>query len=252
MKKITFNMRKRILSLALALVSLLALFPSNIVSAAENYDGGIAYANVALTVYSDSSCSTSKGTIYQHEGFTVLNTSGLVSYVEYSTSSGAKRGYVKNTNSSINYRTSNTCVAMITNSSTVYYGTDTSSYSAAGSVYAGELVVVLAKNDDWVYIEYNTTSGRKRGYMSYSNLSCYNRPAYFDDLYTYSGLGSDEYVSGTHYVRSGPTEQYPIIGTVSDEYVRYIHLTAVEDSTENWYIEYTVTGTNTKKSGFLF
>lgn len=246
MKKM-FTFKKRLMSLVLTLMTVMSVIPAATVNAAENYNGGWAMADQTISVYSDVSCTTKIGTIYQHEGFTMLNNLGYnKAYVEYSTSSGAKRGYVSGGYGYMNP----SCVAVVTTSSTLYYGNNTGTYQVAGTVYSGELVAVLAKNDNWVYVEYNTNSGRKRGYMPFTNLSCYNRPGIFRDLYNFKNSGWSEYVSGTYNVRSGPSTQYPAVGTISNENVTILGSESTGGYTWS-YIEYTVNGSSQKKSGFV-
>lgn len=242
------NFTLRILGAMLVIAMILCIVPNPNVHAATGFDGGWGITNSTVPVYSNAAFSSQIGTIYSAEGFSVLNHYGSYAYVEYSSPSGAKRGYIRWNNASIK---DPSCVALVTRNSNLYYGNNTSTYQVSGSVYAGEIVAVLAKNDDWVYVEYNTTSGRKRGYMSYSNLDCYNRPGWFSDLCNYDNKGRDWYVSGTYNVRSGPSTQYPAIGTVSNETVKYFDIETTGGYNEWHYIEYTVNGTSQKKSGFI-
>jgi uncharacterized protein YgiM (DUF1202 family) len=39
-------------------------------------------------------------------------------------------------------------------------------YPKIGSVFSGEKVQILGKSGDWLHIEYNTSNGKKRGYVS--------------------------------------------------------------------------------------
>lgn len=176
-------------------------------------------------------------------------------WVEYSTSNGAKRGYIKVPADENLYRGDG--LGKVKTSSTVYYGrTDKKgkygSYQSAGSVSAGEMVAILAKNDDWAYIEYNTNSGRKRGYMKYSNLKVYNRPGVFDDLYCYNKETTKK-ITGKKYVYSGPTSLYTQVGYVENEEVKVFQDLYVYDNNnkghKSQYIEYESGGKT--KSGFL-
>lgn len=65
----------------------------------DNFKGGYAYSPNAITIYScdDPNYSVSAyGSLSKLEGVTVLLTEGSSYYIEYSTSTGAKRGYAKN------------------------------------------------------------------------------------------------------------------------------------------------------------
>lgn len=245
----TSFVKKRILALVLMIVTAFTIIPTTQVRAAEDYNGGAAITEEEVTVY-DGVYGTKIGTIYRHEGLTVLNyVSGNWVYVEYSTPNGAKRGYVDYSGGKLGFYAS-TCVAKVNVTSNVYYGTDLSTHLKTGAVYAGEYIAVLAKNGDWVYVEYNTPDGRKRGYMYYSNLTCYNRPAVFPDLYTYNDDGTSFYVDGYYTVFSGPGENYAKIGSVNSENV-IAYQNIFDGSLEGTYIEYYVTGTTQKKSGFI-
>lgn len=238
----------RILGIVCAFVMALSIIPTSKVHAATGFDGGWGITHAAVPVYSSSALSNQIGTIYSAEGFSVLNHYGPYAYVEYSSSSGAKRGYIRWENVSIK---DPSCVALVIRNSNLYYGNNTSAYQVSGSVSAGEIVAVLAKNDNWVYVEYNTPSGRKRGYMSYLNIDCYNRPDIFSDLYNFSKPGSDLPIRNTCNVRSGPSTNYPVIGTVSNEIVKSFGYETTGGWQEWTYIEYYVSGTSQKKSGFI-
>lgn len=251
MKKM-LAIKKRFLSLVLALIAIFAIIPSNQVHAEEQYYGGLEFAWDNLPVYSSTSWTNRIGMIYKYESFTVLLQNGPSGYlwVEYSTSNGAKRGYVQVPIDEWGGRKDG--LARVIISSNIYYGpTNHDNYQTAGSVSVGETVVIIAKNDEWVYVEYNTNSGRKRGYMLYSNLSVYNRPGSFNDLYT-AGKYTDDYIDGQFTVYSGPTPLYTEVGTVKNEKVRaYKPTITVYGDYTSQYIVYNVTGTNQLKSGFI-
>mgnify|MGYP000030096545 CR=1 FL=1 len=252
---------RKLIALALAIISTVTLVIPMRAQAAEyiNYYGGCEIARENLNVYSTSDCTYKIGTIYKYEGYTVLlkNSPEDYMWVEYSTPSGTKRGYVSVPRDEGEIRKDG--LAKVNATSTVYYGrTDTTgkygSYQSTGTVYAGELVAIIAKNDNWAYIEYNTTAGRKRGYMLYSNLEVYNRPEIFPDFYNYNKTGTSMYVSGRTYVYSGPTSLFAQVGWVENEYVtKFSNVAVVYDENGNWmwsqYIEYQSGGQT--KSGFI-
>lgn len=251
MKKI-LRAKRRFLSIVLIAITMLTIIPTNPVHAAEQYYGGQEIAWQTFPVYDSISFTNRIGTIYKFEGFTVLLQNAPAGYlwVEYSTSNGAKRGYIQIPNDEWGGRGDG--LAKVTTSSTIYYGpSNWNNYQRAGSVSAGETVTILAKNDDWVYVEYNTNKGRKRGYMSYSNLSVYNRPSSFDDLYMYNTAFDLIYKSGRHTVYSGPTSLYSVVGYVENEYVMQYANYSVWNGGDSQYIEYYVNGTNELKSGFI-
>lgn len=208
------------------------------------------YSTANQTVYSTPSRDIASGSIYNGEGVTVLieNPEGFsnVYFIEYSTSSGPKRGYVYG-NISTQQKT-RTGVARVVAAADLYYGHNTSTYAVAGTVYANEYVSVLAKNDDWVYVEYNTNSGRKRGYLSSGYLKFHTSKNYYD-LYDYGEIGSDIWIDATRTVYSGPSSAYIAIGSVGNEgakaYIGYM-------SYNNYrYVEYYLSS-GLKKSGWIY
>lgn len=260
MKKIK-NWKQRIFTLILTVVTFITAIPVTPVHAmdfSEQFYGGYDIAWEELNVYSSPQWTNRIGKIYKFEGFTVLMQNGPEGYlwVEYSTSNGAKRGYVQIPQDELGGRHDG--VGKVTQNSTVYYGrTDQTgkygSYQSTGTVYAGEIVAIIAKNDNWAYIEYNTNSGRKRGYMAYSNLHVYNRPGIFPDFYNHKKTGKSTPITGRKYVYAGPTSKYVQVGWVENEYVTVFDEECVMDGSNNqyWsqYIEYQSGGQT--KSGFL-
>ena len=255
MKKVQ-TLKRSFLALVLAIVSIVTIFPTGTIKAAEvssnTYYGGGEIADKNYTVYSSPNWSTAIGSIYYNEGYTVLVQDRPAGYlwIEYSTSKGAKRGYIKVPVDDAAARSD--AVAQVAVNSTVYYGrTDHGGtygqYQSAGTVYAGEFVAIWAKNDDWAYIEYNTTSGRKRGYVKYSNLTVFNRPGIYPDIYPCK-VGRADYKSGRQYVYSGPTTLYTQVGWVENENVTVLD----DDNIGGHYVQYVEysSGSGTK-SGFL-
>lgn len=256
-KKISF---KRFIALMLAVVTALAIFPTTSAMAAndEGYYGGQGYAWQNETVYEDSACTTRKGTIYQSEGYTILYKNWDNFYVEYSTPSGPKRGYVKHEPGEYPMGIYRSCVSKITANTTVYAGPDSSRYAPLGTVYAGELVTVIGRNDyplgngyvgGWIYIEYNTNSGRKRGYMIDVNNHMYSRPDAFPDFYMWQNAGSDTWISGSKTVYAGPSNQYATIGSVSNENVTVLGWEYIKDGDWYTYVEYNTS--SGRKGGFI-
>lgn len=209
---------------------------------------GMAYYNI--TVYTDTSRSATKGTIYKHEGFTILENTGSYMHVQYSTSGAAKDGYIFDLGSV--YVWPNSCLARITTSANVYYGQSEYIYERVGSVTAGEYVVVLARQFDWDYIEYNTSSGRKRGYIRNANLTRLNTPAVEQDL-PCNIYYPDQVVnvSGNTTVYAGPTNIYYAVGSVgtSDNPLNYCNSFTVMGS-RYVYVEYSVSS-GKLKSGYI-
>ena len=209
----------------------------------EQMTGGYRFANSNITIYScdDLSIALSVGTVFSGEGVTLMydylysdnSKSYNISYVEYSTSSGTKRGYTYSSNiSSPGYVTS---VARILSTSSAYSGPDTS-YVKLGGAYYNEYVSILQKEGNWVFVEYNTTSGRKRGFMKYENMSNCNYPSGgYADFSTFTNLKK---ATQQLTVYGGPNTNYANIGTIfNQEIVSYYtterNMAYVEYSTAN-------------------
>ena len=192
------------------------------------------------------------------EGFTQLEQNGPEGWlwIEYSTSNGAKRGYIQIPVDELGMVT-HECVAKVTKTTTLYYGPDTSAYHDSGTVYAGEYVAIMGKNGNWAYVEYNTTSGRKRGYMVYSNLYTYGGIDLYWDYPVYKYAPENNYINERKAIYSGPTTRYPIIGYVDHEEVKsyykdnIVAIISGNPGCSSEYVEYKVDGTNKKKSGFI-
>lgn len=242
-----FNLKRRFTSIIMAFITLFMIFPVTTAHAAT-YDGRQAYANVKLNVY-DKVNGSIYGSIYKNEGFTILNyLSNSWIKVEYSTSSGAKRGYVKKTSSNIEEEPA-TYVATMTKDTNLYYGDNTSKFQKSGEVYKGEVITVLGRSySGWAFIEYNTNSGRKRGYMNEysSKISGDSRGILIAGI-PIERVGSFKSKSGSYNVYSGPTKEYPVIGKISNEKIARYDL-----SSSVSYIQYHVTGSSKDKSGYIF
>jgi len=209
----------------------------------EQMTGGQKYPKQGLEVMSvdDSSIYVKVGSVYQGEGVTVLYDYGYsdsnkgygISYIEFSTASGTKRGYVYTDQlQAASYPTS---VARVIDTNSAYAGPD-NSYVKLGGAYYNEFVTVLAKNtgNDWVFVEYNTPSGRKRGYMSYSKLHNYNHPGMYNDLAVNQGLRQ---ATKKLTVYGGPNNNNANIGSIFSQEV--VSLFGEENGYA--YIEYSTT-----------
>lgn len=250
------SVKKRILSLVLAMVMLLGITP--VAFAAEDLNGGYAFSLATQSVYSSASGGYKIGTIYKNEGITVLWTSGNVAKIDYSTSNGTKQGYLYNPNYRLYVGANspaldNSSVAWANYTTTVYYGPSTSQYQTVGTIYAGEYVAALGDSNGWAYIEYNTSSGRKRGYVPSGSITVnyWNRlPGNLKDVCSVMDYSS--WVSGRVYVYAGPSTQYYCVGYVQDEnIIRYDRLHTDADGRTFQYVEYYVNGTSKMKSGFI-
>lgn len=219
----------------------------------EMFYGGFAYSNSNQTVWScdEASIAVNIGSIGSGEGVTRLYAYGNVMFIEYSTSSGAKRGYVYSPNFSY---PDITCVGRVTSNSNISYGyKENFTYLSAGTVYMGEYVSVIATSNskNIAYVEYNTNSGRKRGYMTLSNLSLHNAPNNLPNLYGWSKNFVNVSYPQARTIYAGPSTQYAVVGSISANETVYYDTEIQINGVWYTYIYYRVNGTNSLKSGFV-
>lgn len=200
-----------------------------------------AYADApssACTVYScPDTTSATIGSIGIYEGITVfpsIKDNGFT-FVEYSTAANTKRGFIK---SSL-LKGYNEGVKRKANSDTTVYYTTAADLSL-GSIYSGEYVIVLGKTGSYYYIEYNSPSGRKRGYAKNS---------VFDSVSNVPGInttGESISMNSARDIYSGPYSTYASIGSVS----KNEHAVLISTGTRGWYlIEYATANGN--KQGYI-
>lgn len=188
-------------------------------------NGYYAYSVQDQAVYSSPTMDIVDGSISAEEGITVfysftpINLPNRTAYfIEYSTASGPKRGYIME---SIVGSTSSSGVARVKSTADLYYGPNTSNFAVAGTVFTNEYVTVLEKENDWVYVEYNTNSGRKRGYFSQGYLHFF-RPSnfYYKDIIFYHYGPVTLSIGERRNVYAGPSSSYAVIGYVENEFVK--------------------------------
>ncbi len=144
----------------------------------EIMTGGYRYANQGVNIQSRGlySVAVSYGSLSNTEGATLLYDYRMnygseqyqVGFVEYWTGNGMKRGYVKMDYLSSPYKTT---IAKASSKKTTYTGPDSSRFtSGTGAIGANEYVCVLGYTGNYVYIEYNTNTGRRRAFCDKSDL----------------------------------------------------------------------------------
>lgn len=259
MKIINTCSTRRLWSLTLTIVTILAtIFIAPIKANATTYDGGYAITINQRTVYKDEACTIYKGKLFACESFTVIErlSNNTVYKVEYSTSNGAKDGYIR-VDDAISDRSYNSCIAIMNGNTDVYYGNNRNTYLKSGSVSAGERVVIVCRDSVWSFIEYNTLKGRKRGYVLNSSLTAYNPPQYSEtpNFGPRAIEPTERTISKYCVVYGGPSRQYAQIGSVSTKdskpeqvILRGIHFCGDEAA---YFIEYSVTGSSQKKCGYI-
>ena len=190
----------------------------------EIYNGGERISTSAQTVWSCDlyGKKINIGSISANEPVTLLyefksiynGASYNGAYIEYSTSNGTKRGYLYNYGLTSCPGASVSSVARMINSATVYGGPSTSNCHAIGSIGKSEFVTVVAKEGDWVCVEYNTNNGRKRGFLSSGYLD-YHRPGLTYSDFWNNGITSPDAFSGIdRTVFAGPSDQFATLGTI--------------------------------------
>ncbi len=211
----------------------------------DAYYGGYNYSSSELTI---KSCylfdySINSGTVYAEEGFTELQRyyedGKYISLVEFSTPSGTKRGFVNTSTMALSE--SKSYAARVNTDSTPAYAGPDNSYVKLGGVYKNEYVSVLAISGKWSFAEYNTTNGRKRGYILSSDLA----PRVIKQLSSDKTHISLKKATKELNVYGGPNSNYALIGTIfNQEVVSYL------GTDRNYsYIEYTTT--NGAKRGYV-
>lgn len=204
----------------------------------ENADAYADAPTSACTVYScPDDTSATIGSIGIYEGITVfpsIKDNGFT-FVEYSTVANTKRGFIKSSllkgyNEGVNRRANS--------DTTVYY--TTAADLALGSIYSSEYVIVLGKTGGYYYIEYNSPSGRKRGYAKSNVFGSVSNVPNIDTTGESISMNSDK------DVYSGPYSTYANIGSVSKDE----HAILISRGTRGWYlIEYATANGN--KQGYI-
>lgn len=220
----------------------------------EDFYGGYCYATTELDVRTcdDFSLTAPVGTLFKLEGCTFLFSyefnGNNIAFIEYSTSSGTKRGYVY---AKYLKFTCETIVCIAKEDIPVYSGPDFNAYAKAGTIYKNELMSLLAKESNIIYVEYNTTSGRKRGYVDWYKVNPrdYTPGTYFNDFYPTPDNSSCHVNDESITVYGGPSTNYANIGSVRNENIICLWS---NDSTFNLTcIEYVVTSTGLLKRGYI-
>lgn len=220
----------------------------------EDFYGGYCYATTELDVRTcdDFSLTAPVGTLYKSEGCTFLFSYQFngeeVAFIEYSTSSGTKRGYVYSKYLKFPYETI-VCVAK--EEIPVFGGPSNNGYAKFGTIYKNELMGLLAKEGNWIYVEYNTTKGRKRGYVNWDKVSPrdYVPGTFFQDFYPIKDNSVSHIVDESVTVYAGPSTAYANIGSVRNENVTCFWTNNSDFGLT--CIEYVVDSTGEFKRGYI-
>jgi hypothetical protein len=123
--------------------------PATVAASVPNraFTGSADVSNQSISVYTGPGTSAvfpNPGTVYAGEGFTRFNEpSGSYTYIEYSTSSGTRRGYALT--SQMAGRNRGVLADVTATTATVFTGPRTN-YVTGGTVFLGEYVVILERD----------------------------------------------------------------------------------------------------------
>lgn len=257
--------KKRFLSIILTVLMVLSIVPTPKAHASNNKDKVCAgVANKEIIVYSDPGGSE-VGRISEGQSFTILDCVQInghaYDYINYNNSddpNGIRSyGYV----SPLGITHVRGSVGTVKYNVSVYYGPG-GEYQRCGTLYAGETIAVLEKDEEYCYVEYNDNvhGKRKRAYVSNSAITLNTDMSTCTELpikSTNVQVNVLCYVGLKYTVYSGPSTQYEPVGSVSDMHIYWVKRYSPSMSNidaafhDMLYIRYQVTGTNTWKSGYI-
>ncbi len=197
------------------------------------------------------------GSLFEEEYVVILQQNDMLSYVEYNTNNGRKRAYVFtfnldriNTSAQVPSLevTSDYIFAFLINQVDVYGGPSQSNYALIGSVGPEEYIGLIHKENDWIYIQYSTSGGAKRGFIPISSSDIYFYSGSVDDLVdkTNSYTGWADITIAATPIYAGPSTSYASIGSVAaNEGV------TVSSGSENSFYQIEYTTAAGPKRGFI-
>ena len=232
----------------------------------ENLTGGYRVANQQLDVksYDLLGKGVSIGTVYNTESVTCLydygNSDGIrVAYIEFSTSKGTKRGYIENSKLSnpINYSENgqqyDTTVGYVKSNVNLSMGIGSGYVNTGLAVSKDEYVAILGKENNNLYIEYNTKNGRKRAFTTTDYIEPIRHYTngvanWYPDLPLLYG----QKVSNTDQTVYGcPTNQSGTIGSISLGEAVHVYQNHRFNDVNNTYTYIAYNTSNGKKTGYV-
>lgn len=150
----------------------------------EVMSGGYRYAKQGVNIQSRGlySVATEYGSISSTEGVTLLYSYNInngsevyqVGFIEFWTANGMKRGYVK-----MQYLENpfNSTLIKSSQERVTYSGPNASMFNIStdtGKIGVNEYVCALGYTGDYIFIEYNTNTGRRRAFCAKSDLGITN------------------------------------------------------------------------------
>lgn len=188
----------------------------------EIMTGGYRYANSGQDIKSRGwyNVAVSYGSVSNTEGVTLLydynvnrgSESYRVGFIEFWTGTGMKRGYIKMPYLNNPFTTK---LAKASGKKTTYTGPNPSKFtSGTGAIGQGEYVCLLGYTGDYLFIEYNTNTGRRRAFCKASDLGINNISSlgitHLPDLQMTQGYLSSE----KQDVSAGPGKAYSLCAYV--------------------------------------
>lgn len=225
--------------------------PESINEGERYYTGKLDVTNSSTTVYTgpNSSLYATAGSVSSGESVTVYNeVIGSYTYIEYSTSTGTKRGYVL-TSRLVGRNIG--ALAYVFGNTNVFYGPDAANYVTSGSISDSEYFIVLAcekpfgSPEKWCHVEYNTSSGRKRGYIKQDTVIPRGSLSSVSDIRVRRG---NAFAIGGLTVYAGPSVYYATAGSISNGEL-VATLNGEQSESGYTYIEYNTS--SGKKRGYV-
>ena len=232
----------------------------------EQLVGGHRVANRQLDVrsYDVYNQSISIGTVYNTEGVTCLysytNSSGkAVSYIEFSTAKGTKRGYIDTSylTEPINYYENghhyDTTIGYVKYDVNLSMGVGNGYVNTGLALSKDEYVSILGKENNNLYVEYNTTTGRKRAFTTtdYIELTRHYTNGvlnWYPDLPTLYGQKISN-VAQTVYAT--PSTEGATIGSIGQGEAVYVYLNHKFNDANNTYSYIAYNTAKGKKTGYV-
>ena len=228
--------------------------------------GGYRFANQQTYIwsYDVSSQSVNIGTVFNNEGVTCLydytNSAGVnVSYIEFSTSLGTKRGYVetsKLTNQIDYYENGHhydTTVGYVKYDVNLTMGVGSGYNNTGIALSKDEYVAVLGKENNNLYVEYNTKSGRKRAFTTtdYIELTRHYTNGVLNWYSDLPVLYGQKISTVSQTVRGTPSIESASIGSIDLGEAVYVYMNHRFNDINNTYSYIAYNTTNGKKTGYV-
>lgn len=232
----------------------------------EQLIGGYRVANQKIYVksYDIKSQSVDIGTVFESEGITCLydytNSDGEnVSYIEFSTGTGTKRGYVDTSSMSepINYYENghhfDTTVGYVKYDVNLSMGVGSGYVNKGLALSKDEYVAVLGKENNNLYVEYNTKSGRKRAFTTtdYIELTRHYTNGVLNWYADLPVLYGQKVSNVSQTVYGTPSAEGASIGSIDQGEAVYVYMNHKFNDANNTYSYIAYNTSGGKKTGYI-